>query len=885
MPESSNYLPRCTYRLQLTPSFGFLQAAAQAEYLERLGVSHVYSSPYLQAAPGSTHGYDVLDYQSVNAELGGTMGHEQFCNLLGKHHLGQLLDVVPNHMSISHSGNRWWWDVLENGPSSRYADYFDVDWEPQERKLHNRVLLPILGDHYGQVLDERQIRLEREGGSFRARYFERLLPLAPKSLDDILSRAAEISTSEFLAFAADVAANLPPANHIDHTSIYRRHRDKEILRRMLEQELREHADWAQAVDSVLADISNSPDDLDAFLERQNYRLSFWRMAKQELDYRRFFDINTLVGMNMHDERVFADTHALILYWLKRGVLDGLRIDHPDGLRDPQQYFRRLKESDPNGWIVAEKILMPEERLPESWPIDGTTGYDFLNRVMRLFIDPRGEAPLTEFYAEFSGESTDYPALARDKKHLVMRDLFASDINRLTAQLADICESRRRYRDYARRDLNSMLREVIASLSVYRTYVQAHDGQISPSDRNYIQEAIGAAKANRPDIDPALFDFFAGILQLEVRGPREAELVMRFQQSTGPVMAKGIEDTLFYCYNRFVALNDVGSEPIRFAMSAEEFHCKNNDMLARYPRTLLATTTHDTKRGEDVRMRLVLLSEIPQRWAELVREWSKNNQQYKTQFVPDRNLEYLYYQTIVGAWPIEIERLQAYMLKAAREAKLHTSWSTPNETYETAVAAFVESTLGDKQFCTWVSKFVDELRPFGWANSLAQTLVKLTSPGVPDIFQGSDLWDLRLVDPDNRAPVDFEPRSNLLNELQSLSVEQVLARADEGLPKMWLIQKVLQFRGERPAIFDKGDYRPLSASGAKAQHVVAFMRGSQAISVAPRLVLGLKNDWADTSIQLPEGCWRNPLSGDEIPGSQIKLADLLRRFPVAFLVKQ
>jgi (1->4)-alpha-D-glucan 1-alpha-D-glucosylmutase len=884
MQDTPNFPPRSTYRLQLKPGFGFLEAAEIAGYLEALGISHVYCSPYLQAAPGSTHGYDVLDHQSVNAELGGTLGHERFCNTLGEHHLGQVLDVVPNHMSIAHSGNRWWWDVLENGPSSRYAAYFDVDWEPQEKKLHNRVLMPILGDHYGRVVDERKIRLERDGGSFQVRYLEHVLPLAPRTLDDILSKAADATGSDMLAFASDVAANLPPANLTDRHNVDRRHREKEILRRMLDREFREHPEWAEAVDQVLADINASPDDLDSLLERQNYRLAFWRMAKQELDYRRFFDINTLVGLHMEDARVFADTHALMQHWLKGGVLDGLRIDHPDGLRDPQRYFQRLAAASPKAWIVAEKILMPEETLPESWPIAGTTGYDFLNRVMRLFIDPRGETPLTEFYAEFTGESTDYATLARDKKHLVMRDLFASDINRLTAQLADICESRRRFRDYARRDLNSMLREFIACMPVYRTYVQAEDGQISDTDRRYIHEAINAAKANRPEIEADLFDFFRSILLLETRGPMETELVMRFQQSTGSVMAKGMEDTLFYCYNRFVALNEVGSEPNRFAISVEEFHRRNQDVLARHPRTMLATTTHDTKRSEDVRMRLALLSEIPQRWAAKVREWSKKNDGYRTQFQPDRNLEYLFYQTLVGAWPIDAERLQTYLLKAAREAKLHTSWSSPNEAYEQALTAFVNAAMADDEFCKSVSQFVGELAALGRVNSLAQTLLKLTSPGIPDIYQGSELWDHRLVDPDNRGPVDFVLRQQLLEELKDLTPEKAMARSEESLPKLWLIQRTLLFRRKNPKAFDTGAYEPLYAAGAKAENVVAFVRGDEALTIVPRLVSALAGNWENTTIDLPSGKWRNLFSDSMAIEGRRTLTELLQPFPVALLVR-
>jgi (1->4)-alpha-D-glucan 1-alpha-D-glucosylmutase len=877
--------------LQLRPGFGFPEAAAIAPYLEQLGISHVYCSSYLQAAPGSTHGYDVLDHQSVNAELGGAVGHEQFCNTLGERHLGQILDVVPNHMSISHSGNRWWWDVLENGPASRYAAFFDVDWEPQEKTLHNRVLMPILGDHYGRVITAGQLRVERDGGSFHVRHGDYLLPVAPRSLDTILTAAAEACSSDQLAFTADVAAHLPPANRTDSRSITRRHRDKEILRKLLEAEFRNHPETAEAVDAQLAKINASPDDLDDLLERQNYRLAFWRMAKQDLDYRRFFDINTLVGLRMEDPRVFAETHALVLHWLGDGVLDGLRIDHPDGLRDPRKYFSRLQEASSQAWIVAEKILMPDESLPADWPIAGTTGYDFLNRAMRVFIDPRGENPLTEFYAEFTGEPIDYPTLARDKKHLVMRDLFASDINRLTAQLALICEHRRHYRDYSRREMNSMLREVIACMSVYRTYVQAEEGTLSETDRRYLGEAIAAAKVNRPDLDAELFDFFASIMLLESRGPTETELVMRFQQSTGPVMAKGVEDTLFYCYNRFVALNEVGSEPNRFAISVEQFHTSNQEMISRHPRTMLASTTHDTKRGEDMRMRLAVLSEMPQRWTTAVRGWSAMNERHKTQFQPDRNLEYLFYQTVVGAWPIDADRMKAYLLKAARESKQQTSWTSPNEAYEQALAKFIEGTIADRKFCDSLSAFVDEIAPLGWVNSLAHTLLKLTSPGVPDIYQGSELWDFRLVDPDNRTPVDFDQRRRLLAELDGMTPEAIVKRMADGLPKLWLVKQTLHLRQQRPEQFDCGSYQPLMASGACADHLLAFIRAAEVTVVVPRLLSEIQlvsksnAHWRDTTLPLPSGTWNNVLTGETVASGQVKVAELLHRFPVALLVKR
>ena len=465
----------------------------------------------------------------------------------------------------------------------------------------------------------------------------------------------------------------------------------------------------------------------------------------------------------------------------------------------------------------------------------------------------------------------------------MRDLFASDINRLTAQMAEVCESCLRYRDYARRDLNSMIREVIACLSVYRTYIRAEAGEISAQDKLYINQAVDAAKANRPDLDAELFDFFRGILLLQSRGPLQTELVMRFQQSTGPVTAKGIEDTLFYCFNRFVALNEVGGAPDRFSIFPEEFHKRNQQLPKRWPHTMLATTTHDTKRGEDVRMRLAVLSEMPTRWATAVRGWSKLNDSYRTQLQPEHNIEYLFYQTLVGAWPIETDRLQAYMLKAAREAKQFTSWTAPNEDYERALTSFIDHSLQDADFRAQVDRFVAEIKPLGYVNSLAQTLLKLTVPGVPDIYQGSELWDFRLVDPDNRTPVDYDRRRELLRELDDLPLEKILSRWDDALPKLWLIRRTLAFRQSHYELFTTGNYQPLIATGSKSDHVVAFNRAGAAITIVPRLPLGLNNDWQDTTIEIPPGKWRNLFTGDAVAAGRRSLAELLRRFPVALLV--
>ena len=487
---------RATYRIQLHPGFGFTDAAAITDYLAELGISHLYCSPYLQAAPGSTHGYDVVNPQQVNQELGGASGHARLCAALEENGLKQVLDIVPNHMAIGGRENPWWWDVLENGPSSRYAAFFDVDWDPPEAKLRNTVLLPVLGDHYGRVLEKSEFALQREGGQFIIRYHDHVFPVSPRSLDELVANAARRCDSDDLAFIAEALRQLPPSTATDWAAVQRRHRNKEVLRGQLVRLCEEQPQVARALDQIVAEVNSDPDQLDALLERQNYRLAFWRTAGREFGYRRFFDINTLAGLQSEHEQVFEQTHALILDWLNRGMLDGVRVDHPDGLRDPEQYFDRLHTACPRAWITAEKILEPGESLPESWPIAGTTGYDFIYRLNNLFVDPAAEAALTEFYGEFTGEPTDFAALVHDKKHFVLREVLASDLNRLTALLVDICERHRRHRDYTRHELHEALRELIACFPIYRTYVRAEAGVISDEDARIINRTIDDAKARR-----------------------------------------------------------------------------------------------------------------------------------------------------------------------------------------------------------------------------------------------------------------------------------------------------------------------------------------------------------------------------------------------------
>ncbi len=879
-------IPIATYRVQLHAGFGFDAAAGIADYLCQLGISHVYSSPYLQAAPGSQHGYDVVDHHKVNDELGGAEAHERFSQSLRACNLGQVLDIVPNHMAIAGRRNRYWWDVLENGPSSRYSVYFDIDWNSYEEKLRNKLLVPILGDHYGRAIERREIQLARKGTDFFFRYFDHELPASPRSLVPLLAVAAQETGSDYLAFLSDSLARLPSPALTDRVSVAERHRNKRVVMDLLDRLFKDTPFIADAVDQEIAKRNHIPDCLDELLEMQNYRLSLWQVAKQDLGYRRFFDVNTLVGLRVENQQVFADTHVLVIRWLREGVLDGIRVDHPDGLLDPRQYFERLRAEAPDVWILGEKILEPGEALPIEWPIDGTTGYDYLNQAGGLFVDPANEEAFNRLYTAFTSESTDYAAICREKKHLVLRDLLGSDVNRLTALLANIFENHREQRDFTRLDAARAIRELVACFSVYRTYVVPARDEITDADRHYIDEAVTAAKNNRPEIDPELFDFIAELLLLHERGDLESEFVLRFQQFTGPAMAKGVEDTVFYNYNRLIAINEVGGDPGRFGVSPEEFHENRRKVQETHPKAMLSSSTHDTKRSEDVRCRLALLSEIPDEWERAFTRWSERNARHKQCDCFDRNTEYFLYQTMLGAWPISSERLLQYMEKAIREAKRKTSWLTPNEAFENATRTFVEALYQDQDFLDDLERFVEPLVQPGRINSLALTLLKLTSPGIPDFYQGTEIWDLSLVDPDNRRPVDYNLRRKLVAELPHLDAAQVMSRMDEGLPKLWTIFHALRVRRAYDDCFGaSGAYTALSAKGPKAPHVVAYQRGEKAIVVVPRLALKLNGAWNGAELRIPAGEWKNEFTGASISGGDLNLEDLLAPFPIALLIKQ
>ena len=880
--------PRATYRVQLHAGFTFDDAAAIVDYLADLGISHLYCSPFLQAAPGSMHGYDVVDHHALNRELGGEEAYGRLCAALEARGMSQVVDIVPNHMAISGRENAWWWDVLENGPSSRYATYFDIDWDPPEERMRLRVLMPILGDHVGRCIDRGEIQVVRVGGSFEFHYFDHAAPISPRSLDDVLGPVARRTGSDTLASIAAALRRLPPSVATDRDSVEERHRDKEVLRANLAELFEQHPEVAQAVDEAVADLNADPDAVDALLERQNYRLAFWKVAGQELDYRRFFDITTLIALRSENLFVFADTHEKMIELVRAGKVTGLRVDHVDGLRQPTEYLRLLRSAaGPDTYLVVEKILEHDEVLPADWEVEGTTGYDFAATVSPLFVDPAGEKPMTEVYESFIGRPLDYDALVHHNKHLVMREVLAADVNRLTNLLVWVCDRHRRQRDHTRQDLSRAVRELLACLDVYRTYTRPGGFDPSPDDVAQVHSAVGRARRRRDEVDPDLFAFIAHILLMRTPGPQEDDFALRFQQLSGAVMAKGVEDTTFYQYNRLVSLNEVGGDPGRFGSSTAHFHAANARTATDWPATMLATSTHDTKRSEDVRARIDLLSEIPDEWAAAVDRWAEMNADHKSGGMPDRNAEYLLYQVLVGAHPLGAERAKKFMEKASREAKEHTSWIDPDPEYDQALAAFVDAVLADERFTADLAGFTAPLVTAGRVTSLAQQLLKLTSPGVPDIYQGTELWDLSLVDPDNRRPVDYDLRRRLLDKARSASAADVLtalgAPDDEGTAKLWLTIRALDVRRRH---LDVGaSYTPLEAAGRRADRVVAYLRGDAVGVVAPRLVLGLRDGWGDTTVDLPAGSWTDELGGATVVGGRpVALAELLAGFPVALLVR-
>ncbi|WP_329063043.1 malto-oligosyltrehalose synthase [Amycolatopsis sp. NBC_01480] len=754
--------PSSTYRVQLRPELTFTDAAELVDYLRDLGVGALYTSPVLDATPGSTHGYDVVDPTRARPELGGEEARKALSARLKEAGLGLVVDIVPNHMAVEvPKTNAWWWDVLRNGRESAYAGYFDIDWS------RGRLLLPVLGD------DDAVADLAVEGDELV--YYDHRFPIAPGT------------------------------------------------------------------------DGGSPQEVH---DRQHYELVGWRRGNAELNYRRFFDITNLAAVSVEKPEVFAETHGEVLRWVADGDVQGLRVDHPDGLADPGGYMTRLREGAPGAWLVVEKILHPGEALPQSWPVDGTTGYDALREIAGVFVDPAAAPAFTRLAGELGGR-TDYHAVEEQARRLVTDRILVAEVRRIAALLTGVETEAAR----------AAVAEVMIAFPVYRSYL--------PEGGENWAAALELARSRRPDLGAAL-----DALDTQVRGEPEGELATRIQQTSGMVVAKGTEDTTFYRFTRFAALNEVGGNPDRFGLGVADFHGLAENRAAAYPATMTTLTTHDTKRSEDTRARLAVLSEVPDEFAAAVRRWTARRP------IDEPALNLLAWQTLVGAWPISAERLRDYLDKAAKESKLRTTWTDHDEPFERAVAAWPGQVLGDAELAADVEAFVERVRGPGWVNSLGQKLVQLAGPGVPDVYQGTELWDFSLVDPDNRREVDYGVRREILARV--LAGEQ--PEVDEtGAAKLLVVRKTLTLRRERPELFT--GYRPLHAEGAAAEHLLAFQRGEDLAVAVTRLPVGLARGggWRDTVLPLTEGVWTDVLTGRTV-GDRPAAASLFDRYPVALLVR-
>ena len=944
-------IPLATYRLQLGSQLTFDHAAGLVPYLAALGISDCYISPFFETSSENSHGYDVSDHNSIRGELGGEEAFVRFSETLGRLGLGLLIDLVPNHMGIARNRNAWWRDVLENGPHSRYSHVFDIDWRPTKPELAGKVLLPVLGDQYGIVLERGELRLELNEGIFTIRYYDTTLPIAPHSYSRILGhRIEELEVDlgpahpgllELRALTTWFASLPPRADHNPERPRIRA-QDKTSGVERLAALLRQSPEVRTFVDETVRHFNGTPNDLRSFdlldqlLSEQAYRVAFWRVAGEEINYRRFFDINELAAIRMEDPEVFAETHRLVFRLVGAGQVTGLRVDHPDGLYAPAEYFRRLRHecararaAAPAGggdlYIVAEKILSPGEALPRTWAIAGTTGYEFLNLLNGIFVDRSQARAMEHLYARLIKERPPFSEIVYECKRLVMQTSMASELNMLAHRLNAISEEHRSSRDFTLASLTRALAEIVANFPVYRTYVGEDQRAVSDRDREFIARAVAQAKRRTPLTSPSIYDWIQDILTLrfppwaqEAERRERLEFAMRFQQITSPVTAKGYEDTALYRFNRLVSLNEVGADPSRFGTPLAEFHAAMADRQRSYPHALSATSTHDTKRGEDVRARINVLSEIPEEWRGRVALWQKLNRKHRTmvdaQPTPGANTEYLIYQTLIGAWPIGGERLLAYLLKATHEAKSHTSWINPNVRYDEAIARFADAILDpgrSSPFLEDFAAFQARVAHFGAFNSLAQTLVKITAPGLPDFYQGSELWDLNLVDPDNRRPVDWQLRRRMLEELIG-ATEQVSDRAafaqelvkakEDGRAKLYLIREALACRRAHAPLFREGEYRPLETRGPLAEHILGFARVAKeavALTIVPRLLArrGIEEPplsdsyWGDETRLLvpPEAGPRfvNRLTGERLAVDRgaLSLADVFANFPVALLVSE
>jgi (1->4)-alpha-D-glucan 1-alpha-D-glucosylmutase len=949
---SLRHIPLTCYRLQFNRNFTFRDASNILDYLDRLGITDIYSSPLLQSRKGSGHGYDSTDPTRIDSDLGSEQQFEAFQADLQKRSMGLLLDVVPNHMAASDE-NPWWMDLLENGPASVYSAYFDVDWHPPSRILDNRILLPVLGSLYADALKNQELQVLFRRGSFFVRHHDGLFPLAPKSYAMVLTHRQHVleqklrqdsaAFQEHLGIIAALSA-LPMRQHVPIDTAGERRLQveaiKERLRKLYENqpEFRTFLNANLKIFNGRRGVAASFRYLDQLLSDQAYVLSYWQNVNAEINYRRFFSINDLVGVRVEDPMVFEATHNVIFHLIERGAVTGLRIDHIDGLRDPLGYLRRVQErlkssgASKNAsqfYVAVEKILSGQEELPHEWPVQGTTGYEYLNAVNRLFVHPEGGRAAELTYFSFLENKVNYQDLLYQKKRLVMSTLLAVEMRYLGRLLGVLAEHDRFARDLPRQDLAQALIEVTACFPVYRTYIREMN---VPNDaRRYIEAAVAAARFRKPHLDASCFDFVRSVLLMEdgrehFAEQREARLafVMRWQQFTGPIVAKGLEDTTLYVYCPLISLNEVGGDPQPSVASPSEFNSFIRERQRAWPYGLNSTCTHDTKRGEDVRARISVLSELPGEWRRRLNSWARWNVKKKKlvgrQTAPDRNEEIFLYETLLGAWPLTAaempafgKRMTAYVIKATREAMVHTRWTRPNEEHERALTDFVAAIIKPAKnnlFLADFLKFQTKIAYFGMLNGLAQVLLKLTSPGVPDIYQGCDLWDLRLVDPDNRGPVDFERRTRLLEAIEKRAqggladlCKDAVQNWQDGRAKLYLTWKALNLRRQHRELFFEGTFVPLQVSGKRAKNLIAFARrkGRQwMLTIVPRWLAHARAPmswgpmaafWRGTKISLPAKAptrWENILSGDfvELIPSRTQLSlraeDVLGEFPVACL---
>jgi (1->4)-alpha-D-glucan 1-alpha-D-glucosylmutase len=935
-----------TYRIQFHAGFGFLEARSLLPYFRDLGITHLYASPLFKARRGSLHGYSVTNPMELNPELGSKAGFDHLVHKLRAHGMGLLLDIVPNHMAMSGS-NPWWMDVLESGPASLYAVFFDIDWQPPKRTLEARVLLPVLGKPFGQTLEEQELTLRLEPEGFVIYYYDHKFPVAPDQYRKILSYRLDELEKEigagnpaFLGLTGLIAlaGHLPARTATSQKKRKERHRDKEILRERVWLLYQGSPEIKTFLDASIEIFNGNKGDLrsfellDTLLAQQPYRLAHWRVAGEIINYRRFFSINELIGIRVEDPQVFQATHTQLFKLAREGKIDGIRVDHIDGLYDPQEYLLRLQEelgSKERGpvTIYVEKILAPEEPLPQDWPICGTTGYDYLNMANGVLVDEEGFETLKTQYARITGITGDFSDIVYAQKKMIVETLFGGEVESLGHELSALAEQDRHAQDISYQDLVQTLVEVTACLPIYRTYIRGFE--VPSRECSYLEQTIEEAMRRNSSPGSTAYDFIRRVLLLKFHPSFSQEkkeswlrFVKRWQQYTGAITAKGLEDTSLYIYNCLTSLNEVGSDcrPVTVA----EFHRFNQERRKNWPCALNASSTHDTKRSEDVRARLSVLSELPRKWEERLRRWSRWNQGKKTLVdrapAPDRNEEILLYQTLVGAWPLmerEVPgfrvRLKAYMIKASREAKVHTRWIAAHPGYEAALVAFIEAILEESpenRFLKDFQKFQRQVAYWGALNSLSQSVLKVASPGVPDFYQGTELWDFSLVDPDNRRPVDFQKRLGLLGELRRAEskdpatlMQTLLSRWQDGGVKLFTTWRGLNFRRSNLGLFLEGDYLPVQGVGARQEHLVAFARrrGQEwALAVAPRFFSKLgpagtpplgQPAWGEDLLLLPPeapAAWENIFTGEVLAacragqGQALPLREVFRRFPVALL---